>query len=99
VRLFRLRGAETPKCVPFDDAVVVFNPTTWDTHLLNPAAAIVLDALAVRPRTRADVAQLLMHEPDGNGDEPGADDVIEQLCDVQLIEPVDDAAPGQPERR
>jgi len=30
----------------FGDERVVFNPLSWDAHLLNPAAAAVLDLLA-----------------------------------------------------
>jgi len=35
----------------FDDEALVFNPLTWETHLLNDVAARVLDAVAELPRT------------------------------------------------
>jgi PqqD family protein of HPr-rel-A system len=35
----------------FDDEALVFNPSSWETHLLNEAAALVLDALVAGPRS------------------------------------------------
>jgi PqqD family protein of HPr-rel-A system len=35
----------------FDDEALVFNPSTWETHLLNESASIVLDALLEGPRS------------------------------------------------
>jgi PqqD family protein of HPr-rel-A system len=37
----------------FDDEALVFNPLTWETHLLNGVAARVLDAVSETPRTQA----------------------------------------------
>ena len=54
----------------FDDEALVFNPLTWETHLLNGVAMSVLDALASGPRTEA---QLLDGVWGGDGDvEPGS---------------------------
>ncbi len=39
----------------FDDEALVFNPLTWETHLLNDVATRVLDAVAEEPRTEAGV--------------------------------------------
>lgn len=39
--------------------LVVFNPVSWETHLLNAAAGEVLLALADRPQTVAEIGALL----------------------------------------
>jgi PqqD family protein of HPr-rel-A system len=39
----------------FDDEALVFNPWSWETHLLNESAALVLDALLAGPRSREEI--------------------------------------------
>lgn len=39
------RPDDTP-VLRFDDEALVFNPATWETHLLNESASLVLAALA-----------------------------------------------------
>jgi len=51
----------------FDDEAMVFNPLTWETHLLNGVAMSVLDALASGPRLEAE----LLDEVWGGDAEPG----------------------------
>jgi PqqD family protein of HPr-rel-A system len=58
-RRFRLRGSEAPKLFAFDDEVAAFNPVTWNTHLLDASAAIVLEALARAPATARSIEPLL----------------------------------------
>jgi PqqD family protein of HPr-rel-A system len=58
-RLFRLRGSAEPRLYAFDDEVAAFNPVTWNTHLLDASAAIVLEALARAPATAEAIAPLL----------------------------------------
>jgi PqqD family protein of HPr-rel-A system len=43
----------------FDDDAVVFEPMSWEAHLLNPAARAVLTLLLERPRTEDEVAAFL----------------------------------------
>lgn len=43
----------------FDDEAVVFEPVSWDAHLLNPAAVAVLELLVEAPRTEHEVAVFL----------------------------------------
>jgi len=45
----------------FGDESVVFNPTSWDAHLLNTTAVAVLDLLAQSPRSVDDV-ELFLNE-------------------------------------
>lgn len=47
---WRLATGEAPEPARFEDGGMVFNPLTWETHLLNAAAMQILDALRVRPR-------------------------------------------------
>jgi PqqD family protein of HPr-rel-A system len=42
----------------FDDESVIFNPVSWDAHLLNAAAAVVLEFLD-RPHAIGEIEQLL----------------------------------------
>ena len=43
----------------FGDEWVIFNPLSWDAHVLNPAAALVLDQLSVEAHTEAEIADCL----------------------------------------
>lgn len=44
---------------PLDDEAVVFEPLSWDAHVLNPAAHAVLDLLLEGARTEDEVAAFL----------------------------------------
>jgi PqqD family protein of HPr-rel-A system len=41
----------------FDDEAVVFDPVSWDAHLLNPAAIAVLELLLDAPRSENEVIE------------------------------------------
>jgi PqqD family protein of HPr-rel-A system len=43
----------------FEDEAVVFDPLSWDAHLLNPAAIAVLDLLIEAPRAEDEIAAFL----------------------------------------
>lgn len=43
----------------FGDGVLVFQPVSWEVHILNPAAAAVLQACQDGPRSAESVAELL----------------------------------------
>jgi PqqD family protein of HPr-rel-A system len=43
----------------FGDEWIVFNPLSWDAHLLNAAAGVVLEQLSAQPQTEAEVADCL----------------------------------------
>lgn len=47
--VYRLRGVEPLILREFDDDIVAFDPATWDTHVLDSAAAIVLAELQRGP--------------------------------------------------
>jgi PqqD family protein of HPr-rel-A system len=63
------RPAESPRarfeavdglrlCI-LDDDVVVFDPLSWDAHLLNPAARAVLELLLEAPQSESEVEAFL----------------------------------------
>lgn len=43
----------------FDDDAIVFNPFSWETHLFNPAAALVLDLAVAGVCTERSVCDAL----------------------------------------
>jgi PqqD family protein of HPr-rel-A system len=55
----RYLAANGIRVLKFEDESIVFNPTSWDAHLLNSAAVAVLDELALGPRTVSDIERLL----------------------------------------
>ncbi len=54
-----LEAAEGLRIVDLDDDAVVFNPFSWETHVLNPAASLVLEMVAVQPCGLRAVTELL----------------------------------------
>lgn len=86
---FRLRGSGELKLCAFDDEVVAFNPVTWETHLLDASAVVVLEALARSPANAVAIEHLLS----GDGDVTNADApqrttaLLDQLVAAELIEP------------
>lgn len=55
----RFVAADDIRILQFGDEAVVFNPMSWDAHLLNAAAVAVLDLLAEGPRCIDDVVVFL----------------------------------------
>jgi len=47
------------RILTFDDEAVVFDPLSWDAHLLNNAATAVLELLQDEPRTELEVIEFL----------------------------------------
>lgn len=58
-RAWRLRSAAGVALCPFDDGVVAFDRNTWETHIVDERAALVLEALAQGPCTQDAVVRLL----------------------------------------
>ena len=63
-----------------DEDAVVFNPFSWETHLLNPAAALVLEHSALGDCTETGVAEILAEVLD-NSERPSAEQHARQLLD------------------
>lgn len=68
----------------FDDEAVVFDPLSWDAHLLNPAAMAVLEFLLEAPRPGSDIASLL-EEALRPGEQAQADVHARRLIDHLLV--------------
>jgi PqqD family protein of HPr-rel-A system len=92
-RLFRLRGSGEPRLYAFDDEVAAFNPVTWNTHLLDVSAAVVLEALARGPATAQAIEPLLSgcRAAEGTDAKRLTAALLDELVDAGLIEaePVD----------
>lgn len=55
----RFVAREDLRILDLGDEAVVFDPLSWDAHLLNPAAVAVLDLLQRAPRSERDVEEFL----------------------------------------
>lgn len=92
---FRVAAHPDLRILRFDDESVVFNPFLWHTHLLNAAAALILDALEDGPATASEVAAAM-------ADETGApaipadqvEQLLNELAGLALVEP---ETPGTPQ--
>lgn len=89
----RYRAADGVRILDFADEFVVFNPLSWDAHLLNAAAAAVLDLLAEAPHTEGGVAAFL-REMLLDGERDAAPEHARQLLDelirLGLVRTVDE---------
>lgn len=74
----------------FDDEAVVFNPFTWETHVLNAAASLALEQVSARPCSCDDLERLL-HEVLAEDEQPRAAEharrLIGELAALRLIVP------------
>jgi PqqD family protein of HPr-rel-A system len=90
----RLYGARPGiRFVRLDDDAVVFNPRTWFSHVLNPSAAMVLEFLMERPRSREEIEGFLS-ELLGPGERQvvavHVDRVVDDLIMIDLIHELPD---------
>ena len=80
----------------FDDDALVFNPITWETHLLNGVGMRVLDALAAGPRREVElVAELYGGDADDADFASKRDEIarfLDDLATLGLAEAVEEAA-------
>ena len=78
----------------FDDELVVFNPLSWEVHLLNPAAAAVyeffLDAPADRREVESLLSELLVESERG----AAAEHAVTVLGDLRSLGLLADDEPG-----
>ena len=86
---WKLVDADNTRVAWFGSDAMVFNPTTWHTHLVNDAAGTVIAALKQSPLSHADLAAAL--GLGGNdADLAALDGLLEELNDVYLVETDDD---------
>jgi len=87
----RFRVATHPdlRILRFDDESVVFNPFLWHTHLLNAAAALILDALADGPAAAGELAAAIADEAGSPAIPPDQiEKLLGELEGLALVEPV-----------
>lgn len=92
----RFAVAEGLRIRSLDDEAVVFDPLSWDAHLLNPAALAVLELLLESASSEREVAAFLAGalEPGAQPDAPAhAQRVLSELRTLGLIHPVE-GSPG-----
>jgi PqqD family protein of HPr-rel-A system len=79
----------------FDDGCAVFNPTRWETHVVDLLVGTVLEALASGPRPLEDLTDAVTSASDLDAIEASrfVAEALPQLVDLSLVEPApDDAA-------
>ena len=69
----------------FDDEAVVFNPVTWETHVLNPSATLVVDRLLSGAVTHAEIESLLAEVLDENERALATDHAQRLLSDLRSM--------------
>jgi len=69
------------RVVRFDAEAVVFNPLSWETHLLNETAAHVVGYLRRRPQSAAELAAALVQDLDPESAAEAYTDQIEALLE------------------
>jgi PqqD family protein of HPr-rel-A system len=85
VRWHLVSPAETA-VLRFDDEALVFNPSSWETHLLNEAGALVLDALVAGPRSIDEIVAQIESEVAVPDDFAGqVDTLLGQLESLGLV--------------
>jgi PqqD family protein of HPr-rel-A system len=90
----RFEIIEGLRFVDLDDDCVVFDPGSWDAHILNGAAAAVLDLLQQCPQSMADVQAFLSEALDPRERDfaaSHAERLIDELQSLGLLRPL----PGQ----
>lgn len=88
----RYRAVPDIRVLDFGDEVVVFNPLSWDAHLLNAAAAAVLELLIEAPRSDDDIAAFLreaLHDAERNAAAEHARRLLEELTRLGLVRTID----------
>lgn len=65
----------------FDGESVVFNPSSWETHVLNVAASLLLEAVASAPCSEADLVEVLTEALDDEDRLQAAEHVRQVVAD------------------
>ncbi len=89
----RFQAAAGLRVVTLDDDAVVFNPFSWETHVLNAAAALVLEMAIERPCTAGEVVDLMAEllSDDARGDAAEhANRLLDDLRRLRLLVEVSD---------
>lgn len=88
------RAAPELTVIDFEEESVLFNERTWETHLLNAAAAEVLALCSRTPCSPQQIAQALaqwLTPEEAAHASDHADQIVETLLGLQLIDEVQSA--------
>jgi PqqD family protein of HPr-rel-A system len=91
----RYAAVEGIRALDFGEECVVFNPLSWDAHLLNGAAAAVLELLTGGAQTEEEVAAYLAEllvESERSEALPHGQHLLHELAQLGLVRTVDDVA-------
>jgi PqqD family protein of HPr-rel-A system len=89
----RYAAASGLRTLDFGDECIVFNPLSWDAHLLNAAAAAILEVLAERPQDLHEVESLLgelLTESERSQAGVHARRALDELAQLGLVRRLDD---------
>lgn len=81
------------KAIDYDEESVVFNGATWETHVLNAAAAEVLSMSAEAPRSLDEIARALTEWLDADEADNApehAERIVGELRALGLVAPLGD---------
>jgi len=81
----------------FEDAALVFQPLSWDAHLLNPAAMAVLELCMEGAPTQLDVEQFLADALEAGSRHGAAEHaalLLDELTRLGVIKPLSADATG-----
>ena len=85
----RFRATPALRVRNVEDGALVFDPLSWDVHLLNPAAALVLRAVMSECRSAAQIADILQGaqaDADSATVHRWTDTAVDELESLGLIE-------------
>ena len=85
---WRLVDPENTRIAWFSGEALVFNPSTWQTHLVNEAAGSLIAALKASPLAAAELAVQLGLD-DAAQDMDDLADLLAELCELALVKPGD----------
>jgi PqqD family protein of HPr-rel-A system len=91
----RFAATDGIRVLNFEDESIVFNPTSWDAHLLNAAAAAVLESLAQGPRSVRDIEVLLreaLRETEQADASEHAQRLLREFEQLGLVHSIEDEA-------
>jgi PqqD family protein of HPr-rel-A system len=85
VLLWQLADPGRTRVARFDDDALVFNPVSWETHLVRLPALLVIEALAGGAQREADLAAGLLDEDDRASDLEALRALLEELESLGLL--------------
>ena len=79
--VWRLADPAHTRVRRFDDEALVFNPVSWQTHLVGSPGAWLIEALASGPKRESELAAALIDETEAPADNQAARDALRALLE------------------